>query len=153
MNAAQTLLRKSNPIISGLQDVTLGLTMSFEVEPGEFVQILHNGAGHWITISTVGTNHPEVQVFDSLYTTCPSECKAQIAAMLATEHSSLKLKHMNAQMQAGQDDCGLFAIAFATAVVYGKQPGGVSFNQPKMRDHLYKCFESKQITMFPVKRI
>lgn len=153
VNAAQTLLRKSNPIISGLQDVTLGLTMSFEVEPGEFVQILHNGAGHWITISTVGTNHPGVQVFDSLYTTCPLECKAQIVAMLATEHSSLQLKHMNVQMQTGEDDCGVFAIAFATAVVYAKQPGGLSFNQPKMREHLYKCFQSKEIAMFPVKQI
>ena len=29
-------------------------------------------------------------------------------------------------------DCGLFANAFATALFYSKQPGELSFNQPKM---------------------
>lgn len=41
--------------------------MTSDVEPGEFVQILHNGAGHWVTISIIGQEHPEVQVFDSPY--------------------------------------------------------------------------------------
>ena len=30
---------------------------------------------------------------------------------------------MDVQKQAGGSDCGLFAIAFATALVNGKQPG------------------------------
>ena len=30
---------------------------------------------------------------------------------------------MDMQKQAGGSDCGLFAIAFATALVNGKQPG------------------------------
>ena len=52
INAAQTLLKKANPLMSGLQSVVLGNTMSFDIEPGEFVQILHNGHGHWLTISS-----------------------------------------------------------------------------------------------------
>ena len=122
VNAAQMLLRKSNPLISGLQDVTLGLTMCFEVESEEFVQILHNGAGHW-TISTVGVKHPSVEFFDSLPSTCPTESKAQVAALLATQHSYFQLTYMDVHMQAGANDCGLFAIAFATAVVFAEKPG------------------------------
>ena len=69
--------------------------MTFDVEPGEFVQILHNGAGHWVTISTIGQKHPEVQVFDSLSSNCPMTCKAQVAALLATERSSFQLNYIN----------------------------------------------------------
>ena len=67
--------------------------MSFDVEPGEFVQFC---SGHWIAISTVGTKHPNVEVFDSVYSMCPLQCKAQVATLLATEHSSFQLKYMNA---------------------------------------------------------
>ncbi len=37
VNAAQSLLKKVNPRMPGFQSVTLGHTMSFDVEPGEFV--------------------------------------------------------------------------------------------------------------------
>ena len=54
IDAAQMLLMKVNPAMQGLQSVTRGITMNFDVEPGKFVQILHNGHGHWLTISTMG---------------------------------------------------------------------------------------------------
>ena len=152
VNAAQSLLKKANPRMAGFQSVALGLTMSFDVEPGEFVQILHSGHGHWLTISTVGTQHPEVQVYDSMYTCCPTACKTQIASLLATNHSAIELKYMDVQMQSGGYDCGLFAIAFATALTYGSQPGLFLFDQEKMRRHLRKCFEDGQITPFPTKK-
>ena len=155
VNAAQTLLRESNPNILGLQNVALGLTMSFDVEPGEFAQILHNGSGHWIAISAVGTKHPNVEVFDSVYSMCPLECKAQVATLLATEYSSFQLKYMNVQMQAGGNDCDIFAIAFTTALVFAEQPVNFSFkiiNQPEMCKRLHECFIKRQMSMFPVKR-
>ena len=37
------------------QCVGLGSTFAFEVESDKFVQILHNGHNHWLTISSVGT--------------------------------------------------------------------------------------------------
>ena len=153
INAVQTLLKKANPLMSGLQSVVLGNTMSFDIEPGEFVQILHNGHGHWLTISTVGNMHPQVQVYDSAYSCCPTICKAQIAALLATVQPSIELQYMDVQMQSGSYDCALFAIAFATAIVFGKQPGFFLFDQSKMRQHLKKCLEQGSITMFPVKQM
>ena len=125
--------KKANPLMSGLQSVVLGNTMSFDIEPGEFVQILHNGHGYWLTISTVGNMHPQAQVYDSTYSCCPTICKAQIAALLATVQPSIELQYMNMQMQSGSYDCALFAIAFATAIVFGKQPGLFLFDQSKMR--------------------
>ena len=66
VNAAQQLLKSSN-VITGLQNVLLGQTHSFAVEFGAFVQILHTGCGHWHVVSTIGTKHAEVNIFDSIY--------------------------------------------------------------------------------------
>ena len=112
------------------------------------MQILHNGHGHWLTISTVGNDHLQVEVYDSVYSCCSTLCKAQIATLLATKQPAVELKFMDVQMQAGGYDCGLFAIAFATAIMFRKQPGLFCFDQPKMREHYRKCLEQGHITMF-----
>ena len=54
INAAQQLLHKANPAMPGLQDVALGLTLSFQVEPQEFVQVLPDGHAHCSTVSNIG---------------------------------------------------------------------------------------------------
>ena len=46
--------------------------------------------------------------------------------------------------------CGLFAIATATALAHGIQPGACSFKQNEMRRHLYKCLEKGTLTPFPL---
>ena len=76
----------------------------------------------------------------------------QIAALLATPKASIKMKYLDTQMQCGSADCGIFAIAFALALANGEQPGAYYFDQPKMRNHLMECLESKRILAFPVKR-
>ena len=54
ISAAQSLLRHQNPLIGGIQRPCQGQICGFEIESGEFVQILYDGHGHWPTISTVG---------------------------------------------------------------------------------------------------
>ena len=56
-------------------------------------------------------------------------------------------------MQSGGYDCGLFAIAFATALVYGNQPGHFIFHQEKMRAHLIQCLQQQEMSLFPVKKM
>ena len=56
INVAQKLLKAQSPALSGFQNVGCGLTMNFSVETEEFVQIIHTGEGHWVTISTIGTS-------------------------------------------------------------------------------------------------
>ena len=70
INAAQTILHEQFGL-PGLQDSELGTVSAFSIETGEFVQILH-GAGHWLTISTIGAKHPEVFMYDSLYSSPPA---------------------------------------------------------------------------------
>ena len=150
VNAAQDLLRKRNPSVVGLQNVNLGLT--FDIQTGEFVQILHTGHSHWHTVSTIGTNIPEVNVYDSMYCFCSNHSKVQIASILQTKHPAIRLHFLDVQKQSGEADCGLFAIAFATALSLGLHPGAYIFDQSLMRSHLLKCFESGELSMFPVKK-
>ena len=49
------MIKAQYPIINGLQDPVLGQTLNFNVfKSNPFVQILHDGNLHWVTISTYG---------------------------------------------------------------------------------------------------
>ena len=56
-------------------------------------------------------------------------------------------------MQSGRADCGLFAIAFATALLNGLHPGGYYFDQSLMRSHLLNCFERGEIPIIRERRV
>ena len=123
INASQVLLKQGSGM-HGFQETTLGMTLAYDVLWGGFVQILHDGFGHWLTISTIEATSPtEVFVYDSMYTTISTNVKRQIAAIMARPEEKITVNMMDVQKQAGGSDCGLFAIAFATALLNGKQPG------------------------------
>lgn len=65
INAAQHLLKDTNPALSGFQSTACGLILNFNSETREFVQILY-GENHWNVISSIGVPHGTVQIFDSM---------------------------------------------------------------------------------------
>ena len=129
------------------------MTLSHDVEGGEFVQILNNQRGHWLTISTIDTSHPTVNVYDSRLRTAGTRIKAQIASLLHTKAKEITLNFINVHIQAGgSSGCGLFAIANATALAFGNSPGNFQYHQEKMRQHLWQCFEKREMALFPVRK-
>ena len=100
INAAQRLLEAANPNLPGFQNPLFGQTLSYDIEPGEFVQILHDGGGHWLTVSTVGTTHPYINVFDSLYSFTSPSVKLQIASMLCTQQKEIITTCKDVQLNA-----------------------------------------------------
>lgn len=60
---------------------------------------------------------------------------------------------MDVQRQSGSCDCGLYAIAFGTAVAFADDPTNCLFDQVMMRSHLYSCLEAGRMKMFPHKKI
>ena len=60
------------------------------------------------------------------------------------------LNMMNVQLQAAFSDCGVFAIAFTTALANNINRCECCFKQDAMRDHLCHILESGQVTMFPL---
>ena len=49
------------------------------------------------------------------------------------------------QKQEGVTDCGLYAIAYATAIAHGFDPVNVKIKQSAMWSHHVKCFEEETI--------
>ena len=128
------------------------MTMAFEIQRQPFVQILHDGHGHWLTISSIGgkPGNTDISVYDSMYLSVGSYTKKQIAAIVCSKENTITLSMRNVQLQAGGSDCGVFAIAFATALANNINPCECCFKQDAMRDHLRRCLESGKLTMFPL---
>ena len=99
IDAAQKLQKQAFQALPGLQSVCCGLTI---------VRVI-SGRECWLTISTIGTSHPDVHVYDSMYPTAGTLVKAQ-TPVLHTESPAICLQFMNVQMQAEGYDCGLFAV-------------------------------------------
>ena len=136
----------------GLQEVGNGLTMSFEIETGEFIQILHDPNGHWLCICNTGAAPNEVFVYDSLFTSCSPEVVQAITCILQPTASSIILSFVDMHKQTGGADCGIFAIASATALCMGLQPGKYILDQGLIRRHLLHCLENMNFSLFPSRR-
>ena len=100
INAALTLKKRDKNLlpVDVLQDPILGNTLSFQVSGSEMVQVLHSGNSHWVTISTVGTSHPEAIVYDSLYATLPFQTKEQVCSLICSKEKEVILKFANVQV-------------------------------------------------------
>ena len=68
--------------------------------------------------------------------------------MLKRKKSEIQVHIMDMQMQVGTCDCGLYAIATATALLSGVHPGEHTFNQSQMRKHVYTCLNEGKIGQF-----
>ena len=79
--------------------------------------------------------------------------KTRLQALFALPKTLSNLLTLMWQMQQGCDDCVLFAIAFATFLARGEQPGGFFYEQKVMRKHLNESLEKQNITAFPVQKI
>ena len=145
---AHVLLQEVNPMIEGFQRPTLGPIRNFTIMTGEFIQILHTGNQHWVCVSSVGCLPGMVNLYDSLFhDIIETEVEEQVKSMMAGAYKGLQ--NVPVQQQNNGSDCGVFAIAFATCLVYGIKPEDVDFDIRKMRPHLLSCFKNKKMSLFP----
>ena len=61
-------------------------------------------------------------------------------------------RYIDTHMQYGADDCGLYALAYMTALAYGEQPGSTIFNQKALRQHYLTCLDALKMVPFPILR-
>ena len=96
INAGQALIRNHYKHVRGLQDVSLGQTLGYDVMSNEgFVQIIHTGRSHWLTISTINcSNADEVAVYDSLPPSVTSSLQEQTASLLCTKSEAITLRYI-----------------------------------------------------------
>ena len=151
INAAQKLLKRLNPTMPGLENVLFSYKYEFEEQQGEFLQILYT-ENHWITIYATGMANGEVLMYDSMHCKLSTDAKTQIVCILATDLPAIEVNFMDVQRQCGGSECGLYAIAFATALACGNNPTNYIFDQKEMRQHFISCLEKGTISMFPIRK-
>ena len=125
--------------------------MSFPVTETPFVQILHTGYYHWITIHA--TSPSLVEIYDSLYDSVTNITKMQIAALVCSPEDSIALRIHHTQFQEGASDCGIFAVAYATELAHGMNPASRKYDQKSLRGHFIQCLANGILTPFPSKEI
>jgi hypothetical protein len=150
VTASQNLLHQQHPGVGSLQPPILASQLAMEPQGGrEFVQIVNIGHNHWITLSTIGCQPGHINVYDSLHMTLSSDVKELIADLLQWKGNYITIHYCDVQWQVGGNDCGIFAIAFATAICNGDEPASIVFDQNNMRKHLKTCFDNGKLTPFP----
>ena len=94
----------------------------------------------------------DVFLYDSLYSHTEISLTTNIllAKLLNSSKHFIRLCVPQMPKQWEASDCGLFSIAYATHLAFGKDPSGVTFIQPSMRNHFLHCIEDEKIKPFPV---
>lgn len=150
ISACQKILKKQFPQVDGLLDTILLSNNDIPCPPTQEALQMHHIPGHWVMSCSFGGN---VTVYDSANTTLTPPLRRQIArvySLLACGPDNLiEVTVKRCQKQIGGNDCGLFAVANAVALLRGVDPATVKFQQPKMRQHLQECLERHVFTMFP----
>ena len=53
IDAGQKLLKSMYLHIQWLQEVALGMVLSYSIAKSEFIQVMNTGKHHWVTISNI----------------------------------------------------------------------------------------------------
>ena len=154
INLAQSILHEMFPHLRGFQTVARGAVQAFLPVTGDFIQILHDGNLHWVctaNISLTGGKDPAaVNMYDSMNQGFIAKfTKQQLASFMCIQSAEMKVIMKSVQQQTSHVDCGVFAIAFATALAFGQDPSKLRFDVPKMRQHLVECLKLKKMSPFP----
>ena len=144
------ILHEQYPTFDGLQSPMLGVCLQFDQAGKPALQILHTGAYHWVT-STSATPESQVDISDSLAGLLTGHLQLQIASIYhhLEKDGKLNVSIRPCQRQTGGQNCGLFAIAFATELADLCCSGTVQLDEAQMRSHLANCLEAHAITPFP----
>ena len=150
INLAQELLRGETHM-AGFQPTTLAQALRFNEMRKPFVQVLFDkDRSHWICISSDAPQTRKVKIYDSLSL---SEVTASIAKQTENIMGTKDVEYSfpAVQQQENYNDCGVFAIAYATHLARGHNPVGVTFNVKLMRGHLLSCLQKGKLTLFTQK--
>ena len=76
--------------------------------------------------------------------------KKQVCSFVRPMEPTVSFDIANIMPQTNQYDCGLFAIANATALLHGHSPAKCVWDMDKMREHLIQAFKKKKLDQFPI---
>ena len=155
VNAANQLLRSQCPDMQGLCTPVLGQKLcfpEFNVLQGyaghSYLQVLHTGADHWITIEIV--YEEEVRIYDSMFLKPTYHTLKQIASIVKSRYHQIQMSLAKVQFQKTAVDCGVYALAFLTDLCHGIDPTTCDYaSAQELRNHLIYCFRQGTMSPFP----
>ena len=143
----QVCLQKVNPLIKGFQRPTLGPVRNFSIMTSKFVQILHTGRSHWVCVSSINCPSGIVNLYDRLFNNIiENEVEEQVKSLFGGNFQGIT--NVPVQWQLNGSDCGVFAVSFATCLVYSSNPQDFMFHIPQMRPHLLQCLKAGEMRLF-----
>eukprot|EP00731_Ephydatia_muelleri_P025646 Em0017g729a len=151
-------VRMQFPTIDGWQSTLLAQNNLYLPAKMDAIQIHIVSDSHWVTSARLGGT---VTLFDcrKVGSHISSTLTHQLCQVYRTSicesagNSFLAVNVATVQKQRGSDDCGVFAIAFALHAALGHCLEEFEFDQATMRDHLLKCYTTRNITSFPTKKV
>lgn len=158
IDASQSVLRQQFPHEQGMQSVLYAAKPEFQPASGPFVQIVNthpnDGGLHWVCFSNFNCDAGVVNLYDSAggsYISAATEMA--IANIMFSPMPKIFVRHLKCSEQTNSNDCGVYAIANMVSILNGIDPSGIRYTVPKMRDHLIKGLEAKNITAFPHRKL
>ena len=151
ISAAQSALKRQFSNLNGLESTLYQTKKAVlnEAMVKNKLQIIHcKKRQHWIVATTVNSRSNEVKVFDSIFVSLDKETKQVLLNLFGHDKAEPKLKLLKSQKQSGSKDCGLFAVAYATSIAFGKDPTKKILYQDKMRTHLVDCLQKGHMSLF-----
>ena len=151
INAFQVLLKEEFKNINGLEDPIIIQSANFIFKsPLNFIRIMLSRFNHWICVAggefLSGTQ--DVCIFDSLNRTHVEFFLGETIKKMIKKKSKILCRIPNTQKQQRQL-CGHFALANATAILYGFNPEKLKFEESELVEHFINCIKQQKIKMFP----
>ena len=148
INAGKMLIKEMFPSTSGLQDVILSRTLTFQPEVKQFVQVLNCADNHWVCSTNIGCKPNVVKIYDSMRTgDVTTSTKEDIATLLHSTGKRIYLLFPEVQQQKDGSSCGLYALAFAQTLAEGKDPSKIVYpDGATLRTHLLQSILARKLT-------
>ena len=147
INLAHSLLKKQFPQTAGLENCGLAKFSTCAGKP--FVQLLNTRGVHWLCVTNLLCKGDiSAHAYDSSFRTLHTDTKTALKEILGTGKQTINALMPPYQRQP-TSQCGVFAIATATALLFGKDPSAITFDVTKMRRHLANCFDKQEMRPFP----
>ena len=115
INFAQALIKKQLDDLSGLHCTLTISQLQAPIISEKMLQILCIDGNYWVVASNIGCSTGKVNLYDSLY----NEISDATQMLLEKVIENAKVTLPECSEQIGSHDCGLFAIAFCTALAHG----------------------------------
>ena len=89
-----------------------------------------------------------VLIYDTMFAGIDAETRATVKRIFRLK-SVEGLNMVDMQCQEGTSDCGVFAIAVITSLLFGEDSNMVTYKQEKLREHLTECLTVGKLSLFP----